>query len=319
MDCTETQILIESYGDGELDLAHSLELEQHLQECATCAQQYQQHRLLSTAISRGSLYYQEPASLRQRIEATLPQVHPQLTAVPQTKTEPPATTQVRGNTRPVRKLTPWHWTGVAVPMAFAASLIFMTKTQTPAPVPLTGTPSTTVVETPPSRLREEQITQEVLASHVRSLMAKHLMDVPSTDQHTVKPWFNGKLDFSPPVTDFAPLGFPLVGGRLDYLDNRPVAALIYKRRKHFINLFIWPSGTNPPSATGAAQVKGDKATPSVPAVLTRQGYHILHWTRSGMTYWAVSDLSEGELEGFMCLVQSPQPGKQNPNGSAMGR
>jgi anti-sigma factor RsiW len=123
-------------------------------------------------------------------------------------------------------------------------------------------------------------------------MANHLADIPSSDQHTVKPWFNGKLDFSPPVEDLAKHGFPLVGGRLDYLNNRPVAALVYRRDKHLINLFIWPS-----SGTSDSVVKSE----------TRQGYRVFHWARSGMTYWAVSDLEQSQLQEFVKLLQNPSP------------
>ena len=127
----------------------------------------------------------------------------------------------------------------------------------------------------------------VLTSHIRSLMPGHLTDVQSSDQHTVKPWFNGKLDYSPPVNDFADRGYPLLGGRLEYIDGRSVAALVYGRRQHMINVLLWPSdrGTAGPSAT------------------TRQGYHVLHWTTRDYTYWVVSDLGLAELQEFNGLLQ----------------
>jgi len=131
------------------------------------------------------------------------------------------------------------------------------------------------------------LVQEAMADHVRSLQVSHLMDVASTDQHTVKPWFAGKLDYSPQVVDLAPAGYPLIGGRLDVLDDRNVAALIYQCRKHYINLFIWPS--NGPSLPGRLYV--------------RNGYHALGWTRSGMNYMAVSELGEQEFADFVKMIQ----------------
>ena len=131
------------------------------------------------------------------------------------------------------------------------------------------------------------VAESVVNNHVRALMGDHLLDVPSSDQHTVKPWFLGKLDFSPPVTDLGAVGFPLVGGRLDYVEGRPVAAVIYERREHAINLFVWPA-----SDTGA----------SVDARSIR-GFQVRHWIRRGMSFWAVTDLNDQELDEFVRALQ----------------
>jgi anti-sigma factor RsiW len=129
---------------------------------------------------------------------------------------------------------------------------------------------------------------DVVSGHVRALMGAHLFDVRSTDQHTVKPWFLGKLDFSPSVVDLAPLGFPLVGGRLDYLAGRPVAALVYQRRQHTINVFIWPAADTAVALTDARSVRG---------------FQVRHWTRDAMAFWAVSDLNDLELDQFVHALQ----------------
>lgn len=131
---------------------------------------------------------------------------------------------------------------------------------------------------------QQQLAQEIVSSHIRSLMANHEMDVASSDQHTVKPWFDGKLDFSPPVKDLAAQGFPLLGGRLDYLSNRAVAALVFHRAKHVINLFIWPTNER-------------NSEPALPTPIN--GYNLIHWSHGGMTFWAVSDLNEKELMEFV--------------------
>ncbi len=132
------------------------------------------------------------------------------------------------------------------------------------------------------RPMDRPLQREAVANHIRSMMANHLMDVPSTDQHTVKPWFAGKLDFSPVVKDLSGDGIELVGGRLDYLENRPVAAIVYRKRQHVINVFVWPVA------------EGDRGARSS----VRQGYNVVELVRSGMTYVVVSDLNRSELEQF---------------------
>src|SRR5439155_24852604 len=161
--------------------------------------------------------------------------------------------------------TSWNWLALAAAIIFAA-IIALTL------VPLLQRPGA-----------DQFLATQLIASHVRSLMASHLTDVASSDQHTVKPWLDTKLDFAPPVVDLSSEGFPLIGGRLDYLDNRPAAVLIYQRRKHFINLFVWPAESNATRSTKA---------------ISRQGYQLLHWVDSDFNYWAVSDVNANDLQTF---------------------
>ncbi len=253
MDCKNARILIAGYLDHELDPVRTLEIEDHLHGCTVCSQSYKDHQILSAGLRTDSAYFKAPADLQKRIQRSVRQA---------------------AKAESASRWLSWSWGRMAAPLAAAALVLFTL-------VPFLRGPST-----------EEILAREVVSSHVRSLMANHLADVSSTDQHTVKPWFNGKLDFSPPVADLAKQGFPLVGGRLDYLDKRPVAALIYQREKHLINVFIWPSSESSDS--------GIKAE-------TRQGYHVYHWTRSGMTYWVVSDLEQNQLQEFAQLLQNQSP------------
>ena len=250
MICREAQELIHGYVDGELDLVRNLEMELHLHECAACAGIEERLRALRSGMT-GSLYFHPPPGLEGRIRAEL-----RAAAQPQGRARHFG---IRG-----------QWIGIAATLLLAVA----------------GTWQVALMNRPSGDA--EILAREAMESHVRSLMASHLTDVPSSDRHTVKPWFNGKLDFSPAVNDFADRGFALVGGRLDYLDNRPVAALVYQRRKHLINLFVWPTPREPDSGVQAS---------------SRQGYNLVHWTSGHMTHWAVSDLNAAELEGFATLVR----------------
>lgn len=136
--------------------------------------------------------------------------------------------------------------------------------------------------------RTDALVNQVVANHVRSLLAAQLVDVVSSDQHTVKPWFDGKIDFAPEVRDLSANGFPLVGGRLDYLDGKTVAVLVYQRNKHPINVFITPETTSRSTS---------------PTVITRRGYNVLSWANNRMNYWAVSDLNATELREFTNLLE----------------
>ena len=125
------------------------------------------------------------------------------------------------------------------------------------------------------------LEQQMVASHVRSLLADHLVDIPTSDRHVVKPWFNGKIDFSPPTPDLKDQGFPLVGGRLDYIDGRTVPAIVYRRNLHTINVFAWPAGKAPAAET-----------------LASDGYTLVHWREGDLDFWAVSDVAAGDLDQF---------------------
>src|SRR5438874_6097729 len=270
MNCEEAIKLMDGYLDGELDPITSQTLERHLRDCPSCDQAYKTHGSLIRAIGNATPYYKAPLGLRERIQSSLREE----------VAERPTRTFTRGaqllvprkqlERRTVLFGTPWNWMGLAAAVLLAAvvALNLVPRLQRPG--------------------ADQFLATQLIANHVRSLMANHLTDVASSDQHTVKPWLDTKVDFAPPVVDLSSEGLPLVGGRLDYLDQRPVVALIYQRRKHFINLFVWPAGAG---------------TERAMKTISRQGYQLLHWIDSEFNYWAVSDISEKELQEFEQLFE----------------
>ena len=249
MSCQQTRELIHGYVDGEVDLVQSLEIEKHFSACEACAQNYKALRSLRSALSDGALRYEPSQSFEDRLRSAL-----------------------RRETKPQPRPGMLRWRWALAGMSFVGMVVAIWAIAAIVARPSAG----------------NVLAQEIVSSHVRSLMADHLTDVPSSDRHTVKPWFEGKLDFSPPVKDLSPQGFSLNGGRLDYIGDRPVAALVYQRRQHLINVFVWPS-------TEAGDVR-EKAS-------VRQGYNLISWTNAGMTHWAVSDLNLAELQQFTQLLQ----------------
>ncbi len=248
MSCRDIGEFLDAYVDKELDLVTSSQFERHLAECAACRAKYQQYSQMHDSVQAHMEYFHPSDAFEQKVRGQLfPSGQPQ--------------------SGPVRRDWSPGWRQWAVGASFIALLLL-----TALLVQVARRPSAS-----------DMLAQQVVSSHIRSLLANHLSDVVSTDRHTVKPWFTGRLDFAPDVEDLAAKGFPLIGGRLDYLDNRAVAALVYHRRQHTINLFIWPS-SEPDSSS--------------PRTLTIRGYNLVHWTHAHMTFWAVSDVNAADLRQF---------------------
>lgn len=239
--------LVEAYLDDELDAAERAAIERHLAECADCTNRYARLSKQKGDVKQAAGYYKAPAELQESIRRGL--------------------RREAGEAKRIAT-APWR------PLAIAASLLLIVSASWNAVQMRT-------------RATEAGLPDTVLNDHLRSLIGTHLLDVPSSDQHTVKPWFAGKLDFSPDVRDLANQGFPLVGGRLEYLEGRRIAALVYHRRQHVINLFIWPVGSSPRDESA----------------ISRNGYNLRHWASGPMTYWAVSDVSAPELETLRNLYR----------------
>jgi anti-sigma factor RsiW len=245
MTCDETDILLHALVDDELDAGHAHQVEAHVAGCRHCTAQLRDYREMHAAMSAPGVRFRAPERLRGRIEVLLPS-----TIVP----APRASAAGR------RSLLKGFGMGSVVSTALAACLaLFLVHTQ-----------------------EDQRIVGDVVSAHLRSLQGDRLIDVQSTDQHTVKPWFNGRLDVAPPVIDLTSRGFTLIGGRLDYIDGRPVAAIVYKRRAHVINLFVSQTSG---SAHGATMEK-------------LQGFTVWSWSWSDLNFRAVSDINAEELREF---------------------
>jgi anti-sigma factor RsiW len=253
LDCTEMRGLVGAAVDGELDPPRREALERHLQGCPSCRAVHEAQSALSAAVRASADRFTASEALRARVRTALAEA------------AAPTPTSER------RRRSFWTWLGAGSALAGAAMLA--------ASLAL-------FLVVPSAR---DRLDEDLVAAHVRSLMAEHPTDVLSSDRHTVKPWFNGRLDVSPPVADLAAEGYPLIGGRLDYVDQRRVAALVYKHRQHVINVFVWAE-------------PGVEVSP--PRLTERQGYQLLHWTEPGLTLWAVSDLNPTELEDFQRLLEA---------------
>src|SRR5690242_13534228 len=250
MSCAVTQELLTGYVDGELSPRQAAEVSAHLTTCGACSQEYEGVLKTVQLLRAGLSPWRAPDVLRARIQSAL--------------REEPAT---RLSLVRYRRQLPWRAVAAALAIAIGSSALTWFTANRRATTPM--------------------LADEVVASHIRSLMPGHLTDVRSNDQHNVKPWFNGRLDFSPTVPRLDSLGFPLVGGRLDYVHRRPVAVVVYSRRQHLVNVYSWPS----------------EASMEIPRSLTtQQGYNLLHWRHAGVEYCVVSDLNASELQQFAALL-----------------
>lgn len=251
--CPEWSVMLHAFVDGELDSMHAAQFEGHLATCRQCAAELERLKAMRELLGQDGVKWQAPDEVRAHI----------LTAL--------ATDAPFGFSAEPSGEAPWRralrfarqWSFIPSLAALAASVL--------------------IVMSVPGE--DAALRDQIVASHVRSLLADHLTDVQTSDQHTVKPWFNGRLDFSPPVVDLTAQGFPLVGGRVDYIGGKVVAALVYRRHGHMINVFVWP---------GAPALATENA---------HDGYNIAEWSAGGMTFWAISDVSAPDLATFRSSFQ----------------
>jgi anti-sigma factor (TIGR02949 family) len=253
--CDLTQTRLHAYFDGELDAMGAAEFERHLESCPDCEARLAAEDKLRSALAGAQLYARAPETLRKKLQTALPKA-----AIPPEVRDPKASVEKS-----------WRWLAIAASVILAAIL------------------GTHYLEKMNRYSQQQAMAAVIVDAHLRSLQPGHLEDVISTDQHTVKPWFDGKIDFAPPVRDFASDGFPLLGGRLDVIDSRTAAALVYGRRKHIVNVFV------------------EKAQPadSKDASGELQGYHWISWQQNNFTFTAVSDTAYADLDQLKQLFLAP--------------
>jgi anti-sigma factor (TIGR02949 family) len=250
MSCNRSSTILHGYLDNELDVLSAADFERHLEQCPNCVIALETLESIRSSLNVAQLYEKAPSELRKKILARI--------GSPRSVTVFPKRTAV------------WQWLAVAA----ALTLITYIALRVVSP------------HRADTDKYETVLAAEIIDAHLRSLQPGHLIDVVSTDQHTVKPWFDGKLDFSPPVQDFADQGFPLQGGRVDVVHGRSVAALVYGRRKHFVNVFIWPTNEKDNAPRSGSQ----------------QGYQWTEWRKDGMEFCAVSDAAPSALEQLRSLL-----------------
>ena len=247
MNCNEAGTLVATYADGEIDSLQGRSIEQHLRGCAACTAKHQGVLALRAQIRAEVPYFMAPAALRERVRALV------------------ANARDVAPTRPRAARERWRWlTGGALAGCTATMLAWVL--------------GTAVLDW----RANEDVALEAVATHVRATLNNHLIEVASSDQHTVKPWLSARLDYSPPVQDLANEGFALSGGRLDTLDKHRVATLVYRYRQHTIDVFVRPESAHAPSA-----------------LRTVRGFNVAHATGSGMDWLAVSDVSADVLTAFV--------------------
>ena len=251
MSCEKAESLLHGYLDGELDAVRAVEFERHARGCPDCTRELDAQQSLRARLRDADLYAPAPPSLRRNIRERL---------------EPRPDEGAASAPRPGR----WRWLAAAAVVTLLATVPWLAFRETRQDA------------------SEGTLAAAALDAHLRSLQLGHLTDVVSTDAHTVKPWFEGKLSYAPPVVDLAAEGFPLIGGRLDVLEGRTIAALVYARRKHVVSVFVWPAESAPETA---------------PRSSVRQGYAWIHWSHAGMRYWVVSDVAPTELEQLARLLR----------------